>query len=188
MTDANPRPLAVPSLSTARLQLVPLTLDHRAGMFELWSAPEVCRYAGEAQDRHGNPIVLPAREESDSNRIIEFFSHHLSCGTAFRWAVLLREDQVFAGAVGFNSLGGCAEIAYHLVPRHWGCGYMSEACDAAVGWAFEAHGATAVDAFVEPANQRSRALLERLGFEQTGESREGANRFLHSACARATKQ
>lgn len=74
----------------------------------------------------------------------------------------------------------CCEIAYHLIPRYWGKGLMSEACLSAIKWATVSVGATAIEAYIGPANVASTRLIDRLGFMATGESRDGADRYLLS--------
>jgi ribosomal-protein-alanine N-acetyltransferase len=147
-------------------------------MFELWSAPEVCEYSGSAEDFEGRAIALPAKVSADSDRILDFFIRHQQQGTAFRWAMILQDDACFAGAVGFNALGECSEIAYHLVPRYWGRGLMSEACRAAISWVAAEFGSRSVEAFVEPDNVRSCRLIHKLKFAPSGESVAGADRYL----------
>lgn len=39
----------------------------------------------------------------------------------------------FSGAVK-DSLENCSEIAFHLLPKHWGKGIMTEASQAAIEW------------------------------------------------------
>ena len=173
-----PRLPDIPRLTTERLELEALTAAHSAGMYELWSAPQVCEHSGSAEDFTGNRIVLPARTAADSDRIIDFFAQHQSRGSAFRWAMIFRESQEFAGAIGFNSIAKCAEIAYHLIPRYWGKGLMSEACRSAIRWATATIDVTAIEAFIEPANVASIRLINSLGFTATGESKDGADRYL----------
>ncbi len=170
----------IPRLTTERLELETLTVAHSTGMFELWSAPQVCEYSGAAEDFTGNPIVLPVRTAADSDRIIDFFAQHKRQGSAFRWAMILRENQDFTGAIGFNSIAECSEIAYHLIPRYWRKGLMSEACRSAIRWAATTIGVTAIEAFIEPANVASIGLIDSLGFTATGESKDGADRYLLS--------
>lgn len=146
-------------------------------MYELWSSPAVCAYSGEAEDLAGNPIHLPARVPGDSDTIITFFKQHRRDSTAFRWAARHLPDDAFIGAVGFNSLGSCCELAYHMIPRFWGNGFMQEACRAAINWALHQHGATTIEAYVEPRNERSVRLLQRLGLTATGDARHGAGRY-----------
>ena len=78
--------LELPVLATPRLRLEPLGSEHSAGMYRLWSSPEVCRYAGSAQDWEGRPIPLPAESAADSDRIIEFFARMRAEGRGGRWA------------------------------------------------------------------------------------------------------
>ena len=170
--------LEIPHLATTRLELQPLSRSHSFGMYELWSAPEVCEYSGSAVDFGDNPIELPVRIPTDSDRILDFFMQHQRQGSAFRWAMVMKQDSTFVGAIGFNSLGSCSEIAYHLCPTSWGKGIMFEACCAAILWVASSRGSTSVEAFVEPQNAASIKLLRRLEFTPTGESRDGANRYL----------
>jgi ribosomal-protein-alanine N-acetyltransferase len=172
----------IPTLQTDRLELQPFTRSHSAGMYKLWSSQEVCRYSGPATDFQGEPIDLPAKSAADSDRILDFFMRRARAGTGLRWAMVLRERALFAGALGFNSLGTtehvAAEIAYHLHPDHWRQGLMGEACTAVISWAASALPCQALEAFVEPANAASIKLLHRLHFLPTGENQDGADRYL----------
>lgn len=170
--------LVIPTLTTGRLVLEPLTLAHSAGMFAMWSRPEVCRHSGPAFDLNGEPIRLPARTADDSDRIITFFLYGAAQGLRFRWAMMRRSDGGFVGAVGFNTLGPCSELAYHLAPEAWGQGLMTEAAKSALDWLRVQPDAAAVEAFVDPANTASIRLAERLGLRATGETAEGAARYL----------
>jgi ribosomal-protein-alanine N-acetyltransferase len=170
--------LIVPELVSDRLTLEPLSPVHGPGMFELWSSPEVCRFSGPAVDRHGDPIVLPAPSGQESDKLVDFWVHRRETGTGFRWAIIINADGRFVGATGFNTLGPCSEYAYHLHPEHWGRGLMLEASRLALEWLFSHGTAEAADAFIEPANVRSVRLIERLGFEPTGESTNGADRYV----------
>lgn len=169
--------LAIPTLATARLRLEPLTLAHSAGMFALWSEPQVCRYSGPAFDLSGAPIRLPALTPDDSDAIIIFFLKGASDGVRFRWAMRRLADDAFVGAIGFNSLGACAELAYHLHPDAWGSGLMTEAATAALRWVRD-YPAAQVEVFVAPENTASIRLAERLGLRAAGETSGDAARYL----------
>lgn len=166
--------LEVPLLKTERLILEPFSKKHSPGMFELWLNPEMSRYSGPVSDFWGNPIEMPAASPLESDKILDFFIRHQEQGTAFRWAIMLKDESEFTGAVGFNSLGQCSEIAFHLQPRFWGKGIMSEAYHAATS----TFGSPSIDAYVDPENLASIRLIHRLRFTQTGESKEGADRYL----------
>jgi RimJ/RimL family protein N-acetyltransferase len=146
-------------------------------MFDLWRHPEVCAHAGPCVDSSGHPISLPASSPRESDRLLQYWLDRARSGNGFRWAVVVASEERFAGAVGFNSLGACAEYAYHLVPRFWGVGLATEASRMAIGWA-RSEGAQSVELFIPPANDRSVALAQRLGFERSTPARAGAERFL----------
>lgn len=152
--------------------------NHSAGVFELWSSPQVCEYSGPAIDLQGNPIRLPAVDHADSDKILQFFMQRSRIGTGCRWALIAKESGDFLGAVGFNSLGGCCEIAYHLVPKFWGQGYAAEACLEAIAWAVAEFDASRFDAYIELENKASVRLAEQMNFVRTGEIDEGAHEFL----------
>jgi [ribosomal protein S5]-alanine N-acetyltransferase len=171
--------LRVPILKTERLVLEPLTRAHSEGMYHLWAVPEVCEYSGDTADVDGHPIALPVRSKADSDKIIEFFAYHQHAGTGFRWAAITVSTAAFVGAVGFNSLGRRPELAFHLHPDYWGAGLMSEACQAAISWVLTELGAEYVEAYVDPQNDRSVRLLERLGFRSGMGTRDGAIRYVH---------
>ena len=170
--------LDIPTLTSDRLILEPLALAHSAGMFAMWREPEVCRYSGAAFDLAGRPIRLPAGTPDDSDKVIVFFLKGAADGKRFRWAMLRREDRTFVGAVGFNGLGACSELAYHQRPAFWGQGLMAEAARLALAWLRTRPGAAEVEAFVDPANGPSIRLTETLGLRRTGEAAEGADRYL----------
>jgi ribosomal-protein-alanine N-acetyltransferase len=174
MTDR----LDVPRLETERLSLEPLSMEYSQGMFELWSDPAVCEYSGIVRDFARNVIPMPARTRDASNKIIDFWLRAAIDGWGFRWAIVLSDPaETFAGTVGFNSLMNCSEIAYHLLPAHWGKGLMTDACRAAIEWS-RANGADEIEAFIEPDNGPSIALAKRLGMVATGELSDGCERFL----------
>jgi RimJ/RimL family protein N-acetyltransferase len=170
--------LVVPELTTERLMLVPLSRDHRDGMFALFADPEVCRFSGRARDAQGQEIVLPVTVRADSDRIVALFLAGAAQGGWFRWAVLRREDRRFLGAAGFNRLGEVSEIAYHLLPEFWGSGVMREAAGAALEWVGARPGHRTVEAKIQKGNRRSVALAASIGFDLAGEDEEGRLRFM----------
>lgn len=171
------RALVVPSLTTRRVHLEALSLAHSAGIFAMWSRQEVCRYSGAAADVDGRPIPLPAADASASDRIIDFFVKGAVEGTRFRWAVLNRSEHAFIGAVGFNALGACSEIAYHMQPDFWGHGFMTEAARAAVDWLRCRRECVSIEAFIDPDNVSSIRLAQRLGLRATGAMVDGSERY-----------
>lgn len=89
--------------------------------------------------------------------------------------VLRSDDDALAGAVNFSEIirGGfqSAYIGYYAFAPLAGHGYMSEAMMLALDFAFYALKLHRLEANVQPANSRSLALAERIGFAREGYSR-----------------
>ena len=64
---------------------------------------------------------------------------------------------------------GRVEVGYTLLPDARGRGFAIEAVRAAFDWATRVHGVHKFRAAVAPDNERSRNLILKLGFRQTGE-------------------
>ena len=128
--------IALPSLHTKRLILAPMGAAHSAGVFNLRSHPDVCRYSGPVVDYDGNVLDMPCTTVGPSDKIIGFWEQAARDGWGFRWSILQLESgsATFMGMVGFNSISPVAEIAYHLHPGFWGKGFMLEATVAAIEW------------------------------------------------------
>ncbi|MFK7992936.1 MAG: GNAT family N-acetyltransferase [Granulosicoccus sp.] len=170
-------PLNIPVINTNRLVLQPLSMKHSQGMFELWSDPAVCEFSGIVHDYDQNVIPTPTTTRQDSDRIIDFWLRAAFDGWGFRWAVVLPgHENPFAGTLGLNSLSECAEIAYHLLPVHWGKGFMAEASRKAIEW-LRGHGAIQLEAFIKPENRSSITLAMQLGMKATDAFQEESQRY-----------
>jgi RimJ/RimL family protein N-acetyltransferase len=88
------------------------------------------------------------------------------------WLVVIKEGNVGAGLLGFKGFpneNGSTEIGYGLDPAYQGKGYMSEAIQGLVDWAFT-HPFCKVITATEVENPASRRLLERLGAQLVSSS------------------
>jgi RimJ/RimL family protein N-acetyltransferase len=89
--------------------------------------------------------------------------------------ILLRGPNDARTAIGYLNFhggpddDGRVEVGYTLLPGARGHGYAIEAVRAAFEWATEVHGIRRFRAAVAPDNVRSRNLILKLGFRQTGE-------------------
>jgi len=79
---------------------------------------------------------------------------------------VLREPAL--GLIGYVQAsvlpGGRASIGYELASAHWGRGYAQEAVGAMLDELARRYGVRGVSAVLKRPNERSRRLLERLGF------------------------
>lgn len=91
------------------------------------------------------------------------------------WKICLKETDTVVGDLGFKGPPekGIIELGYGMEPEYEGQGYMTEAAEAIIQWAFTQKGVTAVEAETEPENGASQRVLEKLGFQPNGTGKEG---------------
>ena len=88
-----------------------------------------------------------------------------------RLAVASRKSHQLIGTVGFHTVVPAhrsAELAFDLMPSHWGRGIATHVCQVVVRWAHEHAGVLRVQATTLESNLRSARVLERAGFEREG--------------------
>lgn len=166
---ADPMPEAdVPHCSlvepqTARLRLRQWRRSDREPFAALNADREVMRYF---------PALL-TREQSDAMADrCEILIAERGWGL---WAVESIEDGRFIGCVGLHTpspllpFSPCVEIAWRLIRDAWGQGYASEAAGAALAVGFGTLQLDEIVAFTTLGNQRSRAVMARLGMRYDGE-------------------
>lgn len=110
---------------------------------------------------------LMSQEESDAQvaKFIELINEN---GWGF-WAAERMEDGQCIGFIGLNRVSFDApftpavEIGWRLARPFWGKGYATEGARAALDFAFNELDLGEVVAFTVVSNQRSRAVMERLG-------------------------
>ena len=93
----------------------------------------------------------------------------------FQWALTRPEDDRLVGTVTllhWDRANRRAEVGYMLAREQWGQGLASEAVRAVLRFAFDALGLHRIEAELDPRNEASARLLERLGFRHEGHQRE----------------
>ncbi|WP_274366290.1 GNAT family N-acetyltransferase [Paenibacillus thermotolerans] len=153
-----------PSLETDRLQLNILDLHHTEEVFAHFADEEVVKFMD----------IEPCKDLQEAEEIIRYHLEDAGC----RWGLFDKSAGKLIGTCGFHYLrksedGFVAEIGFDLAKRYWGKGIMSEAMKAVVAFGFADMGLNTIDATVEPDNERSIALLKKLGFERDSELRDG---------------
>ncbi len=90
------------------------------------------------------------------------------------WAVESKDIGAFIGFVGLHSpsdslpFSPCIEIGWRLAFDHWGKGLASEAAKGALRVGFQSIGLEEIVSFTVVGNHRSRAVMERLGMQESG--------------------
>lgn len=99
------------------------------------------------------------------------------------WALETADESRFIGFAGLHipahavPASPCVEIGWRLATAFWGKGYATEAATGALQVGFDRLGLAEVVSFTAENNQRSRAVMARLGM------RYGGERFAHPALA-----
>lgn len=155
--------VGVPEVAGERLRLRAWREADLAPFAEMNADPQVASWLS-------GPLT---RAESDAfvERIQEHMRQH---GFGF-WALELPGVADFAGYVGFAvpnfeaDFMPCVEIGWRLCPAYWGHGYVTEAARGCLGFAFRRVGLSELLSFTAIGNQRSRAVMERIGMRESRE-------------------
>jgi RimJ/RimL family protein N-acetyltransferase len=155
-----------PDIATDRLILTPLSVADSSALFAYRSLPEVYRYQS-WEPRHPDEVV----RFLDGLASVEFNTP----GTWFQLGVRRRESGELVGDLGVHFLedGEQVEIGFTLRPDCQGCGLGTEAVVGLLDYLFGRLRKHRVFASVDPRNQPSLRLLQRVGMRQEG-------RFLES--------
>jgi RimJ/RimL family protein N-acetyltransferase len=147
--------------TTDRLRIEPLSAEHAPGLHAALDDPRVGEHIG-------GPDVTTV--EALVERIARLRAGPPPGRGDERWmnyAVLLRHDATVIGRLEATAHDTWAEIAYVFGPSWWGAGLATEAVTSFV----EHLGPIELWATVDPANERSQRLLERVGFTRVDEWR-----------------
>lgn len=155
----------LPRLESERIVLRPLEDRDAAAIFTIFSDQEVMRYWS------STALVDMTQARQMLRQIHEGFRAR----TLFKWGIALRDSDVVIGTctlTHFDDEFCRAEIGYALASAYWRRGYMSEALDCLVAYAFDELNLQRLEADVDPENVASVRSLERLGFQREGYLRE----------------
>jgi RimJ/RimL family protein N-acetyltransferase len=143
-----------------------------------WRESDLAPFAALCAD----PRVMEHFPATLSRAEAEALAERCRAGIARRgwglWAVEAPGLTPFLGFVGLDEPGPhvpvapCVEIGWRLAAEHWGRGYASEAARAALRAGFERVGLHEIVSFTAAGNQRSRAVMERIGLRFAGETFE----------------
>ena len=115
---------------------------------------------------------LLTREQSD-DMIGERLQPHIERHGWGLWAVDRKADEAFLGFTGLSTVDfacpipGLVEVGWRLARHGWGQGYAREAALAAVAYGFSTLDLERIVAMTVQANQRSQAVMARLGMVRT---------------------
>jgi RimJ/RimL family protein N-acetyltransferase len=151
------------TLSSDRIRLRPWRDEDRDAFAAMNSDPRVMRFF-----RGGL-----SRVESDA--MVDGIQRHFSKYAFGLWAIEVPNVAPFIGFAGLAVLAvppfrapftPCVEVGWRLAFEHWGHGYATEAAGLALGYGFGTLTLPGVVSFTSATNQRSRAVMERLGMRR----------------------
>ena len=147
-------------IETERLVIRPWQAADREAFTAMATDPQVMRYIGQ-----GRPW-----SEADIDAFWARQAGTLETYGVCMGALVRKEDDRVVGVAGLQPLGttGNYEIGYWIAPDCWRRGYALEAAQALVRYAFEVMDLPRVAAIADPENDRSIAIMEKLGMRDGG--------------------
>jgi len=149
-------------------------------LLRLWSPADLEPFARVNADPRVMEHLPGALSREQSDALAARIATHFTERGFGLWALELPGVAPFVGFVGLAvprfeaAFTPCVEVGWRLAAEHWGRGYASEAARAALAFGFERLGLSEIVSFTVPANQRSRAVMERIGM-----TRDPADDFEH---------
>jgi len=156
------------SIFTPRLQLIPLNRNQL----------ELVAQNVEAFETSLNIIMMRSWMTERVHRAIHMKLDKMQKADATQhdwltyWLIVIKDEHIGAGMLGFKGFPdekGSTEIGYGIDLAYQGKGYMSEAVQALIDWAFT-HPFCSVITATEVENPASARLLEKLGAQLVSSS------------------
>jgi ribosomal-protein-alanine N-acetyltransferase len=150
--------MMLPTIETARLTLVPFSLDDVDGLHQFWTDPDVRRYLWD------DVVISRDRAEETVRTSIESADR----SGAGLWLMRSKAADELIGFCGLILRVGeeAPELMFGIARPWWGRGLATEASLAAVEYAFKVLGAARVTAVTDSPNVASVRVMERLGMRR----------------------
>lgn len=122
------------------------------------------------------PSILNKEESFQTGKKIQSLINDRGWGL---WAVEVTNQHNFIGFVGLHipkndlPFSPCVEIGWRLSKNHWGKGYATEAAKEVLNYAFNCLLLEEVLSFTTVKNNRSRAVMQKIGMRNT------SSNFMH---------
>ena len=144
-------------LETQRLFFRHPVIEDLDDYFALYSNPEITKYIPDA----------PRNYEETKKEVEWFLNGHPRHPELGLWATIHKETGRFIGRCGLLpwTIGGRqeVEVAYTIAQDFWGQGLATEAAQAILQYGFEQLHLTRLISMIDPVNQASRRVAEKMG-------------------------
>lgn len=162
-----------PTLTTDRLILAPMALEHWEAYAAAWADPQMTAFIG------GQP-----RTRTESwGKFLAAAALWQYMGYGY-WSFIDRATGTFLGNGGLAwfdrgiaGLEGVPEAGWAFIPDAWGKGLATEAMAAVIGWADASLDTAEIRCIIDPENRASRRVAEKLGFRFLMASDEALGRI-----------
>lgn len=155
-------------IRTARLDLLPLRVEHATEMAAVLSDPALHTYIG----------GTPSNSEALRTRYERLVTGSPDPAVSWcNWVLRHRTDSRLMGTVQATVTGPTAEVAWVVGTPWQGRGYASEAARGLVTWLRERSPALTVIAHIHPAHHASAAVARAAGLSPTDEEHDGEMRW-----------
>ncbi len=147
------------ALETERLTLDEMRLDDAQDVLNIRSNPVVLTYLGRD----------PMKDVEEARSWIQNGLNSMIEQTGINWAIREKNQNRLIGLIGFWKVlkeRNRAEIGYSLHPDFHRLGYMSEAIQQVLEYGFDTLKFHSVQAEIDPFNDPSRGLLEKMNFKK----------------------
>ncbi len=159
---------SLPTIDAPRVRLRWLTAEDIDALFDIFSDQQMMRY--------WSTPAMKERVEAELYliRIHEFFGNK----SGFQWGIERKDDARVMGTCTLFHIDVAnlrAELGYGLASAYWNQGYMLEALTALIEYSFKTLQLRRLEADVDPRNENSLRILDKLGFQREGLLRERWN-------------
>ncbi len=154
------------TITTKRLELVPLIQQQLEICLSDLSALETQMGLTVARDFFTERVHRAIRMKVEKMRKADVSQH----GWFTYWLIFIKDENIGAGMLGFKGYpdaDGATEIGYGIAPSYQNKGYMSEAVQALIDWAFTHPFCKTITA-TNVENSASKRLLEKMGAIHAG--------------------
>lgn len=147
----------------------PVTLHTERLILRPWCPGDRQAFAALCADAKVMEFFPAILTRAESDQMAERLEQHFADHGFGPWVVEEKAGEPFLGFVGlFHTtfeahFTPCVEVAWRLMPAHWGQGYATEAARASLRFAFEELALPEVVSFAVVANHNSRRVMERIG-------------------------
>lgn len=155
----------LPTIEAGRVILRWISEEDVDALYAIFSNPEVMRYWS----------TTPLLDKDAATALLTDIHDSFNRRTLMKWGVARRDNDELIGTATLFNLDLThrrAEVGYALGRAYWGKGYIQEALQALLAYAFGELGLHRIEADVDPRNAASIRTLERLGFQREGYLRE----------------